>query len=141
MVPPGQLCVYPPVPGAFRIIFPHPSPFLVPFLPVLLFFLLFLSPFFPFALLCASVCIFLFAFCYLLLFLALLRRLPFRFISIYFFCFPGVLGNRVHIYYVCMFVSSRSISVLTYTPRVACEPVICQNLRIMLCVLRSCFVA
>ena len=98
-------------------------------------FLSFLYPFllFLFPPLCVFVSSF-FAFCFCFLLsafsFALLRRLPFRCFLLVSFCFPGVLGGGVCLVW---FVS------LSYTPRVACEPAICVNLRILLCVLFLAF--
>ena len=113
-----------------------PTPFLSLFVPFFhnFFPLSFSSfPFSPSLCLCVFLfCFFASCFCFLLsaFYFALLRRLPFRCFLLVSFCFPGVLGGGVCLVW---FVS------LSYTPRVACEPAICVNLRILLCVLFLAF--
>ena len=101
------------------VFFPPPAPFLSYFfVPFFSFFFSFFSRLPRFVSL--SVCSFLlFAIC----FLFLLCFVVFLFVCL-FFC---VLNSRV-----CMFVFW--FSSLFYTPRVACEPAICENLRILSCV-------
>ena len=124
MVPPGQLCVSvctsaclsyclapPPLSVLFLFLFPF-------FLPI---------SFFPN---CPSLCLCLYLpFCFLLSpFPFCFASSPFRFSTFLFlFCFPGVLGNGVSMFVLWLLS-------LFYTPRVACEPAIYENLRILLCV-------
>ena len=123
MVPPGQLCVSVGSSSSLSICFP-PPPVFVPFCPCFSSFLLsclylFMSLYLPFGF-----------FCYLLLLFDLLR-LPFCFLSVTVVAFLlpccYYFSGRVRMF-VFLFLS------LFYTPRVACEPAICENLRILLCV-------
>ena len=125
MVPPGQLCVSA-CSSAWLSKKKSLPPVFVPFCPS--FFIILSFPFVPFS---ASVChlrFAFFAFCWLFFFLLVRLIFSFDFCVLISFCFPGVLSGGVHMLVFCFLP-------LFYTPRDACEPEICEKLRILLCVL------
>ena len=123
MVPPGQVCV-PVCSSACLSYYLSPPPVFVPFCPFFFF------PLFPSFRLCLYP-----PFCFLLSAFAfcLASSSSFFFVFVYqpLFCFPGVFCSGVRMF-IFSFLS------LFYTPRVACEPAICENTRIILCV---CYLA
>ena len=83
---------------------------------------------------CLCLCIFFFAFPFRFFFRFassssfsfLVQHIPGTLVpGIYIYCFPGVLGSGISMIWLLSLFS---------TPRVACEPAICENLRFLLCV-------